>query len=592
MTRLAHALLTLAIVLVPAGAFAQLRAELVATGFSRPLAVVPDPQGAPGTTTLIVVEQAGMVYVLVDGVRQPAPFLDLTAVVKYENEQGMLGLAFSPVDSNYVFVSYSRARTPDDGMSDTVISRFRRSIDPLVLDPASEKPFIWPGGTPYIPQPTAVHKGGDLHFGPDGYLYVGIGDGGAGSTPAGNAQHPSSLLGKMLRLDVDLTDASPNGYAVPPDNPFLRPNRPIDALAEIWAFGFRNPWRWSFDDLGPGAAGAMVVADVGEFDREEINYEPSGQGGRNYGWYVKEGSIDTPGRPPSPPAYGPLTPPIADYTREIGRSVTGGYVYRGAALPAAYQGRYFVADYFGRFFSVGLAIQGNGEARAIDVLDHTAEFGGRRFVSTFGRGLDGELYFTSFADGGRVYRIVPSPALPPSAPENAMSETDGSTVRISWQIGETGGSPAYYQLEAGSAEGLADLLVTTTTMSNLVVSGVPDGRYFVRVRGVNAFGPSGPSSEVVVDVGCTGPPAGPTGFTATPHGGGGVSLAWDAVPGATSYVIEAGSGPGQADLAVIPVGNALAVAGVVPPGTYYTRIRAITACGVSAPSAELVVPVS
>lgn len=595
MTRLSQALFAILLLVTPVSALAQLQAQVVDSGFQQPVAVVADPHQPPGSEALIVVEQRGSVHAIVNGVRRPTLVLDLTADVKFLTEQGMLGFAFHPTDPTRVFVAFSRRRTPDDGMSDTVIARFTRSADPFVLDPASRKDLVFPGNppTPFIPQPSAVHKGGDLHFRLDGakhYLYVGLGDGGSASLPPteGNAQHPGSLLGKFLRLDVDVEDSHPTGYVVPADNPFIPYQQPpYGVLGEIWSFGFRNPWRWSFDDFGEGATGAMIIGDVGEFDREEIDYEPVGAGLRNYGWPVREGSIPTPGRTPRPPAFEPLTPPIADYPRTIGRSVTGGFVYRGTALPARYRGRYFVADYFGKVFSLGLATTPGG-AQVTDVLDHSAELGSPRLISTFGRGNDGELYFTSFI-GGRVMKIVTSPPEPPSAPQNPVSEVSGSTVRISWQNGPTGGSPTSFVLEAGSGSGLANLLVTGAASSPLVVNGVPNGLYFVRVRAVNDLGTSAPSDELQVQVGCTAPPTAPAAPTVQISGRT-VSLQWAAATGATGYLLEAGSAPGLSNLASIPTSTP-SLAGDVLPNVYHVRVHAINPCGTSAPSEEIVVTV-
>jgi glucose/arabinose dehydrogenase len=585
---------------VPAAA--QLRAELVASGFAQPLAVVPDPlvSGA-----LIVVEQQGLAKVVLNGVVQATPFLDIRQHVKFDTEQGFLGLAFSP-DGSRVFVHFTTPRSPDPGTGDTVIARFRRSSDPLVLDPTSRFDFRWPDGMPVIWQPTPVHKGGNLVFGPEGYLYIGLGEGGGGSDTTYNAQNPQLLIGKMLRLDVNVPDDDPRGYRVPPDNPFVDGD-PIGALHEIWAFGYRNPWRFTFDDFGPGATGAMIVGDVGQDTREEIDYEPAGRGGRNYGWFLREGSIPTPGvNPFREPAYYPLTEPLVDYPRTIGRTVTGGFVYRGSVLPSIYRGRYFLADYFGGIYSLGLAIDGNGEARLANVLDHTAELrvpassgqmGNARFVPTFGRDLNGELYFTTFLGGpscpspcGRLFKIVPDTTAVPAPPANLTAQITDATVALGWQPG-TGGGPTFgYQLEAGSTSGASDILVAEQLEAGLVVAGVPAGLYYVRVRAMNAAGLSAPSNEVLVRVGCGGAPVAPTGLAFTVAAGGVVTLTWTLTGESTSHVVEAGSGPGLTDIAAFTVGGSPVVA-VAPSGTYHVRVRGVTSCGLTPPTNEVVVVV-
>ena len=578
-------LVSILLVLLSADAVrAQLRAELVVGGFERPVAIVPDPLN-PGT--LIVLEQPGRARVIADGVLQTAPFLDLTSEIKHEVEQGLLGLAFSP-DGTRVFVQFVKRRDPDLGIGDTVIARFRRSADPLVLDPASRFDLVWPDGQKIIEQPKAVHKGGNLVFGPDGYLYVGLGDGGAGGNAPG-AQSPEVLLGKMLRLDVSVPDNHPTGYQVPADNPFVT-GVPVPALHEIWAFGYRNPWRFSFDDFGAGATGAMIVGDVGEDTLEEINYEPAGRAGRNYGWYMREGSGLTPNVSPSrEPAYLPLTEPIAEYPHTIGRSVTGGFMYRGSALPSVYRGRYFVADFYGAVYSVGLATDPAGEGHVLDVMDHAAELGNPRLITTFGRGLDGELYFASLV-GGSVYKIVPdTPDLP--APPTLTTNVSGSTVMLSWQPGIGGGPVLAYQLEAGSSAGTADLMIAHPIGTELAVADVPPGRYYVRVRGLNSSGLGEPSNEAPVRVGCDGVPSGPAGFTANVGAGGVVSLVWKAVAAASSYLIEAGSAPGLSNLAVIPVSDA-SFSVPAPSGDYFVRVKAVTPCGITMASneVEVVVP--
>ena len=187
-----------------------------------------------------------------------------------------------------------------------------------------------------------------------------------------------SLLGKMLRIDVGVPDDHPTGYQIPADNPFASGGGPVAALPEIWSFGLRNPWRYSFDDPGLGGTGALVMGDVGQSRFEEIDYEPRGRGGRNYGWRNREGAHDN--VTSRPPAFLPLVDPIFEYGRSSGQSVTGGFVYRGRALGASYQGRYFFADFeAGRVWSIALAINPTtGEATASNLVEHTGELGDRR----------------------------------------------------------------------------------------------------------------------------------------------------------------------------------------------------------------------
>ena len=270
----------------------------------------------------------------------------------------------------------------------------------------------WRGTRGFVTQPFSNHNGGHLAFGPDGYLYIGLGDGGSGNDPDHRAQNPNELLGKMLRIDVNVPDADPFGYRIPPDNPFLGGNPARD---EIWAFGLRNPWRYSFDDVARGGTGALVIADVGQNKFEEINYEPRGAGGRNYGWRNREGAHDN--VTSRPLAYQPATDPIFDYGRSDGISITGGFVYRGTRLGAAYRGRYFFADYSGRVWSLALTVDAIGEAQASDRREHTAELGGSAVlgtISSFGVDADGELYLVSHS-GGRIVRIT-APLTVPSVP--------------------------------------------------------------------------------------------------------------------------------------------------------------------------------
>ena len=385
---------------------AQLRLRTQATGFSSPLAVVQDPTDR---SVQFVVQQAGRIRVVQLGAVLPVDFLDVSASIVAGGEQGLLGLAFSPdAASGRFFVNFTNRS------GNTVVARFRRSSSPLVGDSNSRFDLRWGGATgpAFIAQPFANHNGGNLVFGPDGFLYVGLGDGGSGDDPQHRAQNPQEFLGKMLRIDVSVPDSHASGYQVPADNPFLR-SGPPSTRPEIWAFGLRNPWRYTFDDPARGGTGALVIGDVGQGRWEEVDYEPRGRGGRNYGWRNREGAHDN--VTSLPPAFQPLTEPIHEYSHNVGQSITGGYVYRGDRLPAAHRGRYFFADFVqGRVFSLALTTDASGEARASDVVEHTAELGGFAQlgnISSFGVDADGELFIVSYSLG-RVMKLVGPPTAP------------------------------------------------------------------------------------------------------------------------------------------------------------------------------------
>ena len=293
--------------------------ETVAVGLAKPLFLT---HAGDGSGRLYVLEQAGRVRMIEGGALLEEPFLDLTdRVLSKGNEQGLLGLAFDPdfVTNGIFYVHY----TGQAGQ--TVIARFRRvGLDSRKGDPQSEQVILT------VAQPFANHNGGPILFGPDGYLYIGLGDGGSAGDPGNRAQNRETLLGKILRIDV----RDQESYAVPPSNPFVGK----DGRPEIWAYGLRNPWRISFDR----ETGDLWIGDVGQNKWEEINFQPaSSPGGENYGWKVYEGSqVYSKGEAPG------AVFPVAEYSHEEtgGCSVTGGYRYRGQEIPSLV-GTYLYADY-------------------------------------------------------------------------------------------------------------------------------------------------------------------------------------------------------------------------------------------------------
>ena len=353
------------------------------TGLSMPVGFVQDPVDA---TVQYVVEQSGRIRVVKSGILQSTDFLDLSAAIVCCGEQGLLGLAFPPDygTSHRFYVSFTGQPNRN------VVARFTHSANRLVANVASRLDLRWSStGLRYIEQPFANHNGGNIAFGPDGYLYVGRGDGGSGNDPFRNAQNRASPLGKMLRIDVNVSDADPNGYVVPADNPFVGAS---PTLPEIWAFGLRNPWRFSFDD-GPGGTGALVIGDVGQGSYEEVDYELPNNGGRNYGWVQREGFHQNPGlfvEPPAPGAPMPFTDPVFEYPHPEGISITGGFVYRGGALGPGFLGRYLFADLNGRVWSFAIDVDA-GRVIVSNLVEHSAtlRFG---LVSAFGRDAQGELY--------------------------------------------------------------------------------------------------------------------------------------------------------------------------------------------------------
>lgn len=294
---------------------------LFADGFERPVGIF---HAGDGSGRIFIMEQAGVIWTLdASGARADTPFLDIRdRVGSVGNEQGLLGFAFHPeyASNGYFFVHYS------DLVGNTVVTRYRVSADPNIADPSSEIRFFT------LSQPYANHNGGQLAFGPDGYLYLGLGDGGLADDPVGNGQSLTTYLGKILRFSVHTGEDAPVA-SIPADNPYADTDFPF-----IWASGLRNPWRFSFDTL----TGDLYIGDVGQNHYEEINFLPvSAPGGANFGWDYFEGFHGFEG---TPPTNVPFVQPIAEYKHGQGCSITGGFVYRGENLPD-WQGIYLYGDY-------------------------------------------------------------------------------------------------------------------------------------------------------------------------------------------------------------------------------------------------------
>jgi glucose/arabinose dehydrogenase len=322
-----------------------------------------------GSGRLFIIEQGGLVRILKDGALLPTPFLDLTQKVICCGERGLLGLVFHPkyAENGYFYVDYTENV---NSQLYTVIARYSVSTsDPNQADPNSELRLL------RIEQPFNNHNGGEVQFGPDGYLYIGMGDGGSEGDPNGNGQSLKTLLGKILRIDVDNTQP----YAIPADNPFANGG----GLWEIWAYGLRNPWRFSFDRL----TGDLYIGDVGQDLWEEIDYLPAGSpGGENFGWNYYEGTHNYRG---SPPAGTEFVMPVAEYSHDVGESVSGGYVYRGIDLPAWY-GVYLYGDYgTGRVWGLLHLPDGNWQDSLM------FETGTK--ISSFGVDENGEIYLVDYS---------------------------------------------------------------------------------------------------------------------------------------------------------------------------------------------------
>lgn len=355
--------------------------EEFASGISNPVEITN-----ANDTRLFVVQQNGIIKIIQqDGTINSSDFLNITAKVTFGGERGLLGLAFHPqyATNGYFYVYYNNS------VGNITVARYSVSANPEIADPNSEKILLT------VTKPFANHNGGSMHFAPDGMLWISTGDGGSGGDPNNNAQNKNSLLGKMLRIDVNAT----GNYNIPPDNPFVN----IDGADEVWAYGLRNAWKYSFDL----STGNVMIADVGQNQIEEINRMPIAQAGINYGWRCYEGNnaYNTTGCA----SASAMTFPIITYDHSGGKcSITGGYVYRGS-LYSSLVGKYIFADYCSQ--QIGVLNNDNS-------ILWSAPFSGNSF-STFGQDAQKEMYVAA-VNNGKIYRV-----------KTSSLSTDENTLNIS-----------------------------------------------------------------------------------------------------------------------------------------------------------------
>ncbi|MEL6812780.1 MAG: PQQ-dependent sugar dehydrogenase [Bacteroidota bacterium] len=417
--------------------------EVFASGFDDPI----DIKNA-GDDRLFVVEQGGTIRILnSDGTTNATPFIDLSSIVLTGSERGLLGLAFHPdyATNGYFYVNYTNAS------GDTQVSRFSVSSgNPDIADPASELQII------DYNQPFSNHNGGSINFGSDGFLYISSGDGGSGGDPGNRAQNTTLLLGKMLRIDVD-NPSGGNNYGIPSDNPFAGSSS--DAQ-EIWAYGLRNAWKFSFDRMN----GDIWIADVGQGEIEEINKAGATEAGLNYGWRCYEGSL--PFNTSNCPDPSELTFPVAEYDHSQGFSITGGYVYRGS-LYNNMEGFYFAADF------------GSGRIVTVDPannFNNLGTFGGN--WSSFGEDVNGELYIANYS--GAISKIIGENL---SVEDNPMLEVrifpNPANDRVTVQLAQGNVGSIEIMDIKGSILYTEDNMVSSS--QEIAVDGLAQGIYLLRV---------------------------------------------------------------------------------------------------------------
>lgn len=421
--------------------------EEFATGLTSPVEITN-----ANDSRLFVVQQNGMIKIIQpNGTINPTHFLDISSKITFNGERGLLGLAFHPQypTNGYFFVYYNNTA------GNIIVARYKVSTsDPNVADFSSEKILL------NIPKPFANHNGGSIHFAPDGKLWIVTGDGGSSGDPNNNAQNKNLLLGKMLRIDVNATDPIP--YNIPSDNPFAGAG--VDGADEVWAYGLRNAWKFSFD-LTTGNA---MIADVGQGAIEEINKMPLSQAGINYGWRCYEGNnaYNTAGCA----ALSTMTFPVAVYDHSGGKcSITGGYVYRGTQYPSL-QGKYFFADYCSN--QIGILNTDNS-------IIWTSAYSGNGF-SSFGQDSQKELYVAG-VESGKIFKITTGTL---STHESELS----GTIKIypnpaSKEIFISGIKDKKVTAEIISADGRKVLATDQITNEKRIdISGIPAGIYFINLK--------------------------------------------------------------------------------------------------------------
>ncbi len=485
--------------------------QLVSSALRSPV----DIQSIPGDfERLFVVEQRGDIRILRLSTNQvdETPLLAISGLVEFGGEQGLLGLAFDRnfADNGFFFVNYTQKNSDN-----TIVSRFEVTDDPDVADPESELILL------EVNQVAGNHNGGQIAFRPsDGFLYVGMGDGGSGCDPPDLAQNPLSLLGKMLRLDVSNLnpDAEPV-YAIPEDNPFVGVE---GILPEIWASGLRNPWRFSFDS----ETSELFIGDVGQNRREEISYAPgSSVGGENYGWRTREGiepSSVSNCSPSRHDALGPFVDPIFDYPHGSGRiqgcSVTGGVVYRGCRIPDLH-GAYFFADFCNSWVATfNYEFDPDApNAPVADVVDRTNAMndgidGNISSVSCFGQDARGEVYIGSL--GGRLYRVIPLSEINREPVPSVVTTPDPAEVAITAEPaevildasastdGDDGSAPLSFEWSRVRGPGGHTIVEPTAASTSILFT--DEGEY--RFRVTVSDGERSSAMFVDVSVSFVGPP--------------------------------------------------------------------------------------